>query len=98
MFQLEEQNICSDHREYAYTGLVQLKIDKILTKYEEIIKYQYFCETWLELMCKELDILAQVYRTVKYCNTINIMNLNEIKNIPIYKTETYVGTICNYIT
>ena len=97
MFQTDKKYISLDHREYSYAGVVQPKIGKKITKYEEIIKYQDLFDTWLEPMQKDLEILAQGYGTFKGTNTIKFITLNKFKNIPTYRTVTYACIVCDYI-
>lgn len=53
-------------------------------------------ETWLKVMCVELDRLAQGYKATKGTNTVKFMTLDKISRIPRDHTVTYARIVPDY--
>ena len=53
-------------------------------------------DDWMKAMCIELGQLAQGYGSTKGTDTIHIMSLDEIPNIPADQTVTYSRIVVDY--
>ena len=67
-----------------------------ITKYKKLIKDPLLRKTWMEVMAKELGRLSQEWKDTKGTNRIELMDLDEIVNIPKGKVVTYARIVVDY--
>ena len=69
----------------------------IMRNYRQLITNKDTRETWLLSMCKELGRLSQGYKGhTEGTNTINFMDIDQIRQIPKDRTITYARIVVDY--
>ena len=82
--------------EHVANGVVRPITKETITKYKTLIDDPVLRDTWLEDMCRELGRLAQGYGDIKGTNTVQLMKLDEIKNIPRDRVVMRARIVADY--
>ena len=82
--------------EQAASGVVHPVTNETITNYKKLINNPVTRETWLEAFAKELRRLPQGYTDTKGTNTMQLMDLDEITQIPRGKVVTYARIVVDY--
>ena len=79
-----------------YNGVVHPITKETITKYEKLINDPALAKVWTKAMCRELGRLAQGYDDIKGTNTIILLTLDGIRNIPANRKVAYTRIVVNY--
>ena len=71
--------------------------------YKKVIECIDLCQVWLTAICKELGNIVQGYNNrdkinVNGTNTVKFLTINEIKQMPKDRRDTYAHIVIDYRT